>query len=94
MFELYDNLDLQEDFIVSEDVMPDMPDFEDNLTQDQARDAARVMTAIVSVMSLCLNLSLMSLVVTTEGSESSSIYDIYNTSRCSAACLWQKRGSI
>ncbi|XP_035829751.1 probable E3 ubiquitin-protein ligase HERC1 isoform X3 [Aplysia californica] len=41
MFELYDNFDLQEDFY-SEDGL----DFDENLTSDPARDAAKVMTAI------------------------------------------------
>ena len=44
MFELYDSFDLQDDFICEDGL-----DFEENLTQDQARDAAKVMTAIVSL---------------------------------------------
>lgn len=43
MFDIYDDFDLQEDFF-SEDGM----DFDDNLTFESARDAAKVMSIIVS----------------------------------------------
>lgn len=43
MFDIYDDFDLQEDFF-SEDGL----DFDDNLTLETARDAAKVMSVIVS----------------------------------------------
>lgn len=44
MFDIYDDFDLQEDFF-SEDGL----DFDDNLTLETARDAAKVMSVIVSL---------------------------------------------